>query len=89
MTGVGNGLAGNLRAARRERGLTQETLATVAGTSKSYIATLESGKVTNPGVYSLYALALGLGMRLEDLMGVSLLENSTKARVRKHAESES
>lgn len=80
-----NGLALNLRTARVERGMSQYRLAQIGGTSKSYVNNLESGKITNPGAFTLYGLALGLGLRLEDLMGVQLLEDTTKGRVRRRA----
>jgi hypothetical protein len=46
---------------------------------------LESGKIATPGAFKLYGIALALGLRLEDLMGVQLLEDTTKGRVRRRA----
>jgi transcriptional regulator with XRE-family HTH domain len=80
-----DGLALNLRTARVERGMSQDRLAQMGGTSKSYINNLESGKIATPGAFKLYGIALALGLRLEDLMGVQLLEDTTKGRVRRRA----
>lgn len=76
-------LAGNLRRIRVTRGITQTQLATAAGTRRSQIASLEAGRVENPGVFTLYPIALALGVAFEDLMGVRPIADSTKARVRR------
>jgi transcriptional regulator with XRE-family HTH domain len=81
-----NDLGGNLRRIRVTRGLTQEQLAVAAGTIRSQIASLETGRISNPGVYSLYPIALALGVTFEALMGVGPLADSTKARVTRKRE---
>lgn len=78
-----NDLAENLRRVRIERGLTQAALAKVAGTTRTNIASFELGRTANPGVFTLYPVALALGCPLEELMGVSRIEASTKATVRR------
>ena len=49
----------NVRAARVERGMTQERLAEVSGFSQQYISDLERGR-RNPTIVSLYELAQAL-----------------------------
>lgn len=56
---------------RRESGLRQEDLAEASGVSQSYIANIERGKVTNVGVDYIFALARGLDVRVEHLLGLS------------------
>lgn len=50
----------NVRAVRKERGITQEELAERSGFSQQYISDLERGR-RNPTVVSLYELAQALG----------------------------
>jgi transcriptional regulator with XRE-family HTH domain len=51
----------NVRAARVERGMTQERLADVSGFSQQYISDLERGR-RNPTIVSLYELAQALSV---------------------------
>jgi transcriptional regulator with XRE-family HTH domain len=60
-------LARNLRRLRQARGLTQSQLATLAGMHQVRIAELESGRVADPHVSTLVALAKALRCRLDDL----------------------
>jgi transcriptional regulator with XRE-family HTH domain len=46
----------------------------------STLGTIEGGRIKNPGVFTLYAIASALGVRLEDLMGVQRIEVTTKGR---------
>jgi transcriptional regulator with XRE-family HTH domain len=68
------------RKARNSR-LTQWALGERAGVSRNYIASLELGRIKNPGVYPLYRLALALGVTLEALLGRPALDT---ASVRAH-----
>jgi transcriptional regulator with XRE-family HTH domain len=71
------GLAGNLRRVRETRRLTQEALGERAGVSRNYIASLELGRITNPGAFALYRLAGALGVTLETLLGRHPLATSS------------
>lgn len=57
----------NVRAARAERGITQEQLADVSGFSQQYISDLERGR-RNPTIVSLYELAQALSVTPIDLL---------------------
>ena len=57
----------NVRAARDERGMTQERLAEVSGFSQQYISDLERGR-RNPTIVSLYELAQALSVTPIDLL---------------------
>ena len=57
----------NVRAARDERGMTQERLADVSGFSQQYISDLERGR-RNPTIVSLYELAQALSVTPIDLL---------------------
>jgi transcriptional regulator with XRE-family HTH domain len=48
---------------RRARGWSQRRLAAAAGVSHAYVALLERGRLTNPGMVKLEALARALGAR--------------------------
>lgn len=71
-----DGLASNIRRVREARGLTQEALGARAGVSRNYIASLELGRITNPGAFPLYALARALGVTLEALLGRRTLDTA-------------
>lgn len=60
-------LAANVRAARAERGLTQEQVANAAGLSLSDVGRVERG-ARDPGIQVLAKLAKGLGVTVEDLV---------------------
>jgi y4mF family transcriptional regulator len=57
-------LARALRAARHERGLTQDDLALASGTGRRFIGDLESGKRT-VRLDSVLAVVAALGLRVE------------------------
>ena len=57
----------NVRAARTERGMTQEQLSDVSGFSQQYISDLERGR-HNPTIVSLYELALALSVTPIELL---------------------
>lgn len=57
----------NVRAARVDRGMTQEKLADVSGFSQQYISDLERGR-RNPTVVSLYELAQALSVTPVELL---------------------
>lgn len=61
-------LGTNIRRVRITRGLTQDALADAAGVSRTLIAQLESAKITNPGVFRVYAIAQALGVTIEALL---------------------
>lgn len=65
------GLGKRLLLSRRDLDLTQEELAERAGISRSYIANVERGRVTNVGVETLTALAGALGVSPAYLMGIT------------------
>jgi transcriptional regulator with XRE-family HTH domain len=58
-----------VRQLRTAAGLTQQGLATAAGLSVSAVVQLESGKIPDPRVSTLKALAKALGTTLDDLAG--------------------
>ena len=59
-------LGGRLKDLRRERGLTQESLALSIDMDRSFIAEIETG-VRNPSTLSLARIAAGLGVPLSAL----------------------
>lgn len=78
MTTIGT----NLRAAQADAGLTNRALGAMAGVGPTTISSIVTGRLANPGVYTLYGLAIALGVRMEDLMGVPRVELTTKGRSR-------
>ncbi len=56
---------------RKELGLTQEDLASAAHLSRSYINSIENGKVTNVGAEHLERLATALGVSMAYLLGMT------------------
>lgn len=76
--GEGYALAENVGRLRAERGFSHRHLAHLAGVSPSYVSNIERGKVTNPGVFPAYRLALALRVTLEELMGVSSLHGRSR-----------
>ena len=65
MTGsVKSSVAEQVKMARKQAGMTQETLADIVGTKKSNISRLESGRY-NPSFECLSRIAQGLGKELE------------------------
>jgi transcriptional regulator with XRE-family HTH domain len=57
----------SVRRLRKQRGLSQESLAEVCGLSRNYISDIERG-VRNPGLLALVALAKALRVTLRELM---------------------
>jgi len=80
--GVGT-LGANLLRIRKAKGMTQAALGNAANVSPSHIQTIESGKVTNPGVFQVYRIALALRVPMEELMGVSELRTRDRISRRK------
>ncbi|WP_442934131.1 helix-turn-helix domain-containing protein [Micromonospora sp. CPCC 205561] len=60
-------LATRLRALRTERGLTQEQLAGRAQVAVSTLRKIESGRVIEPGYFTMLSLANALGIELREL----------------------
>jgi transcriptional regulator with XRE-family HTH domain len=58
-----------LKRLRKAAELTQQALATAAGVSISVVVQIESGKIPNPRINTLRALAKALGVGLLDLAG--------------------
>src|SRR5580765_8167247 len=63
-----NGIARWLRAARKRRGWSRETLAHYAGISGAAIAQIESGRRADPRVSSLVRLADALDVSVDELV---------------------
>jgi len=59
----------NIKAVRKEKGMTQATLASMLGTEDSAIRRLESGRI-NPTIKNLYRIAVALDVTVEDLLVV-------------------
>jgi transcriptional regulator with XRE-family HTH domain len=78
-------LGTNVRERRLNLGLTHRDLANRTNIAATTISNIELGKIANPGVYTLYPLALALGASFEELMGTQRLDGTTKARVRRRA----
>lgn len=76
-------LGPNLKRYREASGLYQKDLAEVAGTSRSYIGQMEAGIITNPGVLTLYPIALRLGVTMEELFGLQPLHTTTTAKIKR------
>jgi transcriptional regulator with XRE-family HTH domain len=77
MESATNDLGTNLRRVRETRRLTQEALGERAGVSRNYIASLELGRIRNPGAFPLYRLARALGVTLEALLGRPALDTAS------------
>ncbi|MEV4495027.1 helix-turn-helix transcriptional regulator [Micromonospora arborensis] len=60
-------LATRLRTLRAERGLTQEQLAGRAQVAVSTLRKIESGRVIEPGYFTMVSLANALGIELREL----------------------
>jgi transcriptional regulator with XRE-family HTH domain len=60
-------LGRNVRAWRKERGMSQEQLALDAGMKRSYVSELERG-LRNPSVRALGRLAITLGVEPAELL---------------------
>ena len=60
-------LAARLRMLRTDRGLTQEQLAMHAQVAVSTLRKIESGRVVEPGYFTMLSLADALGIELREL----------------------
>jgi transcriptional regulator with XRE-family HTH domain len=60
-------LAARLRELRTDRGLTQEQLAGRAQVAVSTLRKIESGRVVEPGYFTMLSLAKALGIDLHEL----------------------
>ncbi|MEU4626903.1 helix-turn-helix transcriptional regulator [Actinoplanes sp. NPDC023801] len=65
-------LAARLRALRTDRGMTQEQLATQAQVAVSTLRKIESGRVVEPGFFTMLSLASALGIELQDFSQVTV-----------------
>jgi transcriptional regulator with XRE-family HTH domain len=68
----------NFARLRREKGLTQEQVATRSGFSRQYLSALERGR-KNPRVTTLYKLALSLEVSHVELLRLPALNDETSA----------
>lgn len=64
-------LGNNVMLLRRDLGMTQDALATVAGISRAYLTNIERGRGARVGVDIVFALADALGVSPQYLMGLS------------------
>jgi transcriptional regulator with XRE-family HTH domain len=60
-------LAARLRAMRSGKGLTQEQLASRAHVAVSTLRKIESGRVIEPGYFTMLSIATALGVGLQEL----------------------
>lgn len=60
-------LGREVRRLRKERGLSQEALADLAGLHTNYIGGIERGE-RNVGIKALFSIARGLGLTAKDMM---------------------
>lgn len=58
-------IGSTIRAARKQRGLTQEQLGTPLGMSRATISGLETGNITELGVRKIMAICASLGLELQ------------------------
>lgn len=52
---------------RKKRKMSQQDLAKASGVAQQTISKIESGESENPGIYTMYRLAWGLGCELHDI----------------------
>jgi transcriptional regulator with XRE-family HTH domain len=71
MVAEGTGIGKRVRELRAAAGLTQQQLAVAAGMTLSNVAQIERGKITDPRLSTLRALAAALGVPLGELAGDS------------------
>jgi transcriptional regulator with XRE-family HTH domain len=72
-----------VRQLRKAAGLTQQTLAVKAGLSMSAVVQIESGRIPDPRVSTLKALAVALGVSLDELAFDEREERPAKGKRRK------
>jgi transcriptional regulator with XRE-family HTH domain len=58
----------NLSVIRREKGLTQRSLAKKSGVSYNTIIKIERGGIPNPTIETVYKLAKGLSITIDELL---------------------
>lgn len=68
MRAIFDGTLHPLTAWRKAAGLTQTALAEKAGTRQATIADIENGRITDPRVKTVKALAEALGVEIENLL---------------------
>jgi transcriptional regulator with XRE-family HTH domain len=61
--------AANLRATRKEKGLSQEELAAIAGLHRTYVGAIERGE-RNVSIDNIERLAIALGLDVVDLLAL-------------------
>lgn len=61
-------LGRRLRQARETRNMTREKLGSDAGVAPSTIAKLESGRVAEPGLFTVWAICKALHFEIDDLL---------------------
>lgn len=64
-------LGKNVMLLRRDLGMTQDALATVAGISRAYLTNIERGRGTSVGIDIVFALADALGVSAGYLLGAT------------------
>ena len=67
-------LARKLKDLRESRGISLRDLASATAISNPYLSQLETGKIENPGVFTLVKLAEFYGVKLEWLVGQTVSE---------------
>lgn len=65
---------------RERRKQTQEQLATASGVKQQTISAIENGKNKNPGILTMWRLAMALRCTVDDLVDEEAVENE-KARM--------
>lgn len=63
-----------VKTARHAAGLSMTQLADVCGISKSYLHEMENGSAAAPSIFIAYELSQALGVSMEHLMGLTILE---------------
>lgn len=63
-----NWLSHNLRALRKNEGLSQSDVAIGIGVALSYVASIEQSRISNPGVLTVSAYANFFGVSIQDLL---------------------
>jgi len=78
----GSTLGANIEGERQAAGMSTRALGELAGIPQSSIQYVIAGRITNPSMDFMYAIATALGVRMEDLMGVPRVEATTRYRSR-------
>lgn len=69
MVAEGSDLGARVRRLRATAGMTQQQLAVAAGLAVSNVAQIEQGKIPDPRLSTLRALAKAMGVTVSDLAG--------------------